>query len=351
MQSQEQAQTKGKSTRRAKAKTKGKEQTDDDKEEDKEREHEPATTDELRSYALEPPAPIERKTRRRAAKAASIASSQAGGSMRGRSRSRSVVSHTDTVTADTESVAGSRIKSEPGTDVIEEEESAATPTQPPKTRRRGATISQLPTNKRKRNAREISPTESEEPEQSPGPLEPPRVIAPRHFSRMCNPIMNDIGSHKHASTFTTAVKAKDAEGYYEIIKRPTDLKSIQKAIVAGGKVVAAAASDTPAGSPGGGGGIVELPLTADVMPPKAIVNSAQLEKELMRMFVNAVMFNAGEEGVVEDAREMFANVEQSVSNWRSAERGSTRTDVEETPPVGAGFVDEEVPRETKRRKL
>ena len=31
--------------------------------------------------------------------------------------------------------------------------------------------------------------------------------------------------------------------------------------------------------------------SADVQPPKAIVNSAQLEKELCRMFANAVMFN------------------------------------------------------------
>jgi hypothetical protein len=140
--------------------------------------------------------------------------------------------------------------------------------------------------------------------------------------------MNDISSHKHASTFTTAVKPKNAEGYYEIIKRPTDLKSIQKAIAAGAKMVAAAATtDTPAGgSPSGGGGIVQLPLSEDVIPPKAIVNGEQLENELMRMFVNAVMFNPGEDGVVEDAREMFESVQQSVSNWRSAERSSGRLD-------------------------
>jgi hypothetical protein len=164
---------------------------------------------------------------------------------------------------------------------------------------------------------------------------------------MCNPIMNDIGSHKHASTFTTAVKPKDAEGYYEIIRRPTDLKSIQKAIAVGAKIVAAAATDTPAGSPGGGGGVVELTLNPDVVPPKAIVNSAQLEKELMRMFVNAVMFNAGEEGVVEDAREMFETCQTSISNWRSAERGAGRAEVEETP-----VPEEEIaPTASKRRKL
>jgi len=160
--------------------------------------------------------------------------------------------------------------------------------------------------------------------------------------------MNDIQSHKHASTFGTAVRAKDAEGYYDIIKRPTDLKSIQKAIANGSKQVAAAASDTPVGSPGGGGGVVELPVTLDNIPPKSIVNAAQLEKELMRMFANAVMFNPGEDGVVDDAREMFETVQRSVSSWRNVERSSGRTEVEDTPTI----EDEEVqPAPSKRRKV
>ncbi|KAJ4355920.1 uncharacterized protein N0V89_003945 [Didymosphaeria variabile] len=268
----------------------------------------------------------------------SIASSQAGTSVRGRSRSHSILSHTETIAADTESQAGSRIKSEDHVD----DELAATPSQM-STRGRSAAKSN---NKRKRNLREVTPEESEDGSGTPGL--PKTVVATRHFSRMCAPLMNDIGSHKHASTFTTAVKAKDAEGYYDIIKRPTDIKTIQKAIAAGAKQVAAAASgDTPSGSPGGAGGIVELPLTVDNMPPKAIVNSAQLEKELMRMFVNAVMFNPGEAGVVEDAREMFESVQRSVSSWRSVEPSSGRMEVEETPPAG----EEDVPVAAKRRKL
>ncbi|KAF2446756.1 hypothetical protein P171DRAFT_383584, partial [Karstenula rhodostoma CBS 690.94] len=258
----------------------------------------------------------------------SIASSHAGTSARGRSRSHSILSHTETIAADTESQAGSRIKSE------DDDELAATPSQM-STRGRSAA---KPNNKRKRNLRELSPEESEDRSGTPSLAR--TVVATRHFSRMCAPLMNDIGSHKHASTFTTAVRAKDAEGYYDIIKRPTDIKTIQKAIAAGAKQVAAAASgDTPSGSPGGAGGVVELPHTPDNIPPKAIVNSAQLEKELMRMFVNAVMFNPGEEGVVEDAREMFESVQRSVSSWRSVEPSSGRMEVEETPPV----LDEDVP--------
>lgn len=172
------------------------------------------------------------------------------------------------------------------------------------------------------------------------------VVAPRHFSRMSVPIMNDIWSHKHASLFSNPVKEKDAEGYHSIIKRPQDLKSIRTAINAGAKAVqAAAAADTPAGSPGGGGANVILPLSAEVVPPKAIVNSAQLEKELMRMFVNAVMFNSGEDGVVQDAKEMYETVQGSVSNWRSAERSTGRMESED---LGG---EDDTPTAAKRRKV
>lgn len=336
---------KAKVQRKSRAKGKGK-----DKELEKEGDHEPAPEPEQEDESMEVETRSGRSRRKAATKRTrpgSIASSRAGGSVRDRSRSQSILSHTETVAADNESQAGHRIKSERGTSVDAiEEESVGTPSQMP-TRRRGAAAQAPPWTRRKRNAREASLEEAEDQFSTPGP--PRTIIAQRHFSKMCAPIMNDINSHKHASTFTTAVRAKDAEGYYDIIKRPTDLKSIQKAIATGAKQVAAAASDTPVGSPGGGGGVVELPTTLDYMPPKSIVNAAQLEKELMRMFVNAVMFNPGEDGVVEDAREMFETVQRSVSNWRNVERGSGsgRTEAEDTPTV----EEEEPAPVSKRRKV
>lgn len=282
----------------------------------------------------------------------SIASSRAGGSVRDRSRSQSILSHTDTIAADNESQTGNRIKSERGNsvDAIEEEGSAETPSHM-STRRRGggATTSAPLSTRRKRNAREASLDEHEDAMFStPGP--PKMLVAPRNFQRMTTPMMYDINSHKHASTFNTAVRAKDAEGYYDIIKRPTDLASIKKAIATGTKQVnaAAAASDNPTGSPSGAtGGVVELPVTVDNVPPKSIVNAAQLEKELMRMFVNAVMFNPGEEGVVNDARDMFQTVQGLVSTWRDVERHSGRVGNEDTPTV----EEEDVPAASKRRKI
>ena len=83
------------------------------------------------------------------------------------------------------------------------------------------------------------------------------------------------------------------------------------------------------------------------MPPKGIVNSSQLEKELIRMFANAIMFNPtpdhtfgpafpmrtdfssregtrsaepDEGGIINDTLEMYEDVEKAISTWRSAER-------------------------------
>ncbi|KAF2639385.1 hypothetical protein P280DRAFT_470752 [Massarina eburnea CBS 473.64] len=338
--SSQQSQSKAKAPRKSRAKSKKEKELEREMQSEREAQSEEAVPEiETRQGRSRRKAPA-KKTR-----PGSIASSQAGTSVRERSRSQSILSHTETVAADNESQTGSRVKSERGNSIdATEEDMAATPQRT--TRRRGNLQQAHQSNKRKRNAREITPEEAEDRSGTPGL--PKTVVALRQFSRMCAPLMNDISSHKHASIFTTAVRAKDAEGYYEIIKRPTDLKTIQKGIAAGAKQVTAAASgDTPAGSPGGGGAVVELSMTPDNIPPKAIVNSAQLEKELMRMFVNAVMFNAGEDGVVVDARETFESVQQSVSSWRSVERGSGRLEVEETPPV----QEEDVPTASKRRKL
>jgi len=345
---------KSKAQRKSRAKGKGKEAEQDPMADAETPQSTKQANDPEEESMLEPETRSGRSRRKAPAKRArpgSIASSRAGGSVRDRSRSQSILSHTDTIAADNESQAGNRIKSERGNSVdpIEEEGSAETPSHMSTRRRGGAAISAPLSTRRKRNAREASLDEHEDPMFStPGP--PKTLVAPRNFARMAAPMMYDINSHKHASTFNTAVRAKDAEGYYDIIKRPTDLASIKKAIAIGSKQVAAAAaaSDNPTGSPGGAtGGVVELPVTVDNVPPKSVVNAAQLEKELMRMFVNAVMFNPGEEGVVNDARDMFQTVQGLVSTWRDVERHSGRVGNEDTPTVD----DEDVPAASKRRKI
>ncbi|EMD88899.1 hypothetical protein COCC4DRAFT_168085 [Bipolaris maydis ATCC 48331] len=347
-----QSPAKTKSQRKSRAKGKGKD-PDQDSVPDAETPQNSKLINDHEEESLAEPETRSGRSRRKAparrTRPGSIASSRAGGSVRDRSRSQSILSHTDTVAADNESQTGNRIKSERGTSVeaIDEEATAETPSHM-STRRRGAAAMPSLSTRRKRNAREASLEAEDTSFGTPGP--PRSIIAPRNFARMTAPMMYDINSHKHASTFNTAVRAKDAEGYYDIIKRPTDLSSIKKAIAAGSKQVAAAAaaSENPTASPGGAtGGLIELPFTADNVPPKAIVNAAQLEKELMRMFVNAVMFNPGEEGVVNDARDMFQTVQGLVSTWRDVERDSGKAGNEGTPAA----EEEDPPTASKRRKL
>ncbi|KAI9681245.1 MAG: hypothetical protein M1817_002527 [Caeruleum heppii] len=189
------------------------------------------------------------------------------------------------------------------------------------------------------------------------------IMGTRNFPRTTAPLLNDITSHKFASLFAAAVKERDAPGYRDLIYQPQDLKSIKSAIAAGGRVMAnhtgslATPTETREDSPRGFAtpakdSTILLTPAPEVMPPKGIVNSAQLEKELMRMFANAIMFNpdpnrgfgpafddrgAGDgdvEGDVEgaavddygsvakDAGQMCNAVEEIVTNWRAVEAGA-----------------------------
>ncbi|KAI6902731.1 hypothetical protein D0869_13274 [Hortaea werneckii] len=247
-------------------------------------------------------------------------------------------------------------------------EPSATPASGPMTRKRRGTLQsshhQQPPSKRKRQ--QLPQRGEHEAEDEGGtPPPPPRpntILAPRNFAKVASAMMNDIASHKHAVYFSQGVRDKDANGYSDIIKQPQHLKSIRAAITAGTRAVnagaaaaaAAASSSAPATSSStphhqppsvdspsaaaasttpssvvlstskapDGSTTFELERSVDLLPPKAIVNAAQLEKEVYRMFANAVMFNPGEDGLVADTREMFADVEKGMREWRGAESSS-----------------------------
>ena len=153
----------------------------------------------------------------------------------------------------------------------------------------------------------------------------------RNFLRTSQTILNDITSHKHAYMFQQPLSNRQAPGYKDVIYRPQDLKSIKSAITGGARAlntaantiadraetpastrtvvgdqdaIAAAsparATDTPAAARNRGtpsftsstsANIVTVPANPDIIPPKGIVNSGQFEKEVMRTFANAIMFN------------------------------------------------------------
>jgi hypothetical protein len=266
----------------------------------------------------EPAEPASAQPRRGGRKSArqarenSVASSTVDGSLRA-TRSQSVSS---IAVSEGQPVSRRLVKNEPSTpadlpgDVDETERTI------PKRTRRGTITQASTSSKRKRHTPEVD----DEPE--------PRkntIVATRNFQKMSSTIMNDIVSNKYGSRFANPVNEKQAEGYREIIFRPQDLKSIRGMISHGTKAIANATTAETSGSPSAtpsraAESMVELERSVDLMPPKGIVNGAQLEKEVMRMLANAVMFNPGEDGMVMDTREMFEDVEAKMAEWRGAER-------------------------------
>lgn len=320
-------------------------------------------------------------SRGRGARAASNTSSAVAGSVQTRTRSQSLVSHADDTSVD--NTRGSRkVKAEPpATPAGTIEDNTPTPGgEPSRTsgRTRRDTIRSLETPQVTKRKRANTIEDTPEVSIPTANARPNRVLASRNFPRTSAPIMNDITTHKLASMFAKPLTEREAPGYKNMIYKPQDLKSIKSAINAGSRAIAAL---DDAGSPAlgsKGSATLWMDKTPDIVPPKGIVNSAQLEKEVCRIFANAVMFNPdpkhglgpafrtrskrlakGEQlhdneddaveeddggGVVRDTREMFEAVEKSVGNWRAAER--TGEDVRNRPR-GGGAVPEDDEVETE----
>lgn len=178
-----------------------------------------------------------------------------------------------------------------------------------------------------------------------GPPNPStHVLWTRAFHKISMTALDQIIGHRYANMFANPIKPRLAPGYYDIILRPQDLKGIQKAITAGSKAAAATVATMPdvdANSPA-----VWLPISIDLVPPRGIINIAQLERELIHMFANAIMYNPDpqrglgpsflrsyqsnseegedlrgyefdENGVVKETRNMFAEVEKLLGDLRN----------------------------------
>lgn len=265
-------------------------------------------------------------------RASSTASTPTPGPFR---RSQSVQSHTDELSLDAEN-AGLHFKQEVATprgvsdvgDIATDENKNGQSKVPPSPRQ---------AMKRKR----LDSPEHREPR---GP--PLFVLWTRAFPKISASALESISGHRNASTFANPVKERDAPGYKDLILRPQDLKSIRTAITAGHKAAAAVAAAQVSPNDQGHSS-AWLPISEDLIPPKGIINYAQFEKELMRMFANAIMFNPDpdrgfgnafgnkrkehergavyeidENSLVKDTRAMFMDVEKDIGALRSAERRS-----------------------------
>lgn len=137
------------------------------------------------------------------------------------------------------------------------------------------------------------------------------VVVSKNFHKTALLLINDISSHKLAGIFGKPLSERDAPGYKDLVLRPQDLKSIKAAVSKGGRAahlaIEAIEGDQRSGEEEGaetlpgpeseskegslGNGMFLVKTFEDVVPPKGIVNSSQLEMELVRVFANAVMFN------------------------------------------------------------
>ncbi|KAK2758332.1 hypothetical protein FQN54_004180 [Arachnomyces sp. PD_36] len=306
----------------------------------------------------------------------STISSPVASSTRNRSRGRSITSRGEESITDPGSATQRKIKHEiPSTPADMEMSEDADVESRASRRRTTASQQEDGTAGRTKRKRGLSETDDSQQQAHQPPLSARAgsqyVVCTRNFPRTSAPIMNDVTAHKHASIFAKPLTERDAPGYKDLIFRPQDLKSIKSAIHQGSRAVTAAteaASTTPAAdgeSPSTGPGTtaadkgagtpstsknatLTLKKTAELLPPKGIINSPQLEKELMRMFANAVMFNPTPErsfgpsfpmrsdasstrestqvseleegGIINDTKEMCDDVELAVTRWRAAER-------------------------------
>ena len=231
--------------------------------------------------------------RGRGGRAGSIASTAADST---RARSQSVADELSEP-----SIPSKKIKPEPSVSTHEVSPSAASITADdtirPKRRRKGTFAAQANSPSRPRTKRQrVDALTSTGVTSSPTPAadtKPGHILATRNFPRVSQALINEITSHRLASLFAKPLTEREAPGYRSLVHRPQDLKSIKAAIAAGSKALNAYAADSNAESASMGGKRVNIwiPASEDVVPPKGIVNAMQLEKELIRVFANAVMFN------------------------------------------------------------
>lgn len=110
----------------------------------------------------------------------------------------------------------------------------------------------------------------------------------KRFQQIAINLINSIQAHRFSSPFLQAVNKRDASDYYEVIHEPKDLKNILKA--------------------------VKLKLDS---PPYELVK--QLERDIMLMFANAVMYNKSDDDLVRLTISMKNDVNNIFKMFEEAE--------------------------------
>ncbi|CAH0059431.1 unnamed protein product [Clonostachys solani] len=276
-------------------------------------------------------------------------------------RSQSVASQNDDVSTDLGNTASAtKVKHEDATPRPHEETGDTTADESVAGRGNLSTPKASSRNlKRKRNESPSNPT----------PPLAAQVLWTRGFTKVSSSALDQISSHRDANMFATALREKDAPNYRQIVLQPQDITSIRSAIKQGNKAAVAAANSLPGGDPGTAS--VYLPYSEDIVPPKGIINSAQLERELVHMFCNAIMYNPDpdrgpgstfmkrsqedeeevfgyrldENGIVRNTQSMFLEVEKLLGDLRSAEKDRTAPPLSTPRPASVATPAEDTAEE------
>ncbi|KAK9323616.1 hypothetical protein V1517DRAFT_257726 [Lipomyces orientalis] len=107
----------------------------------------------------------------------------------------------------------------------------------------------------------------------------------RKFQTLVAPLLANISSNRSASFFTSPVNENDAPDYHDLVYEPTDLRTIKSMVKEG-----------------------------------RIQTSSELEREIMKMFANAVMYNRWDSDIGAWSREMQKETETLIAMFRGAER-------------------------------
>lgn len=100
---------------------------------------------------------------------------------------------------------------------------------------------------------------------------------------LSNPLIANITSYKYASTFLQPVSENNAPDYYSLIKEPRDLKTI-KAMVKDGR----------------------------------IQNAAELERDILLMFANAIMYNKTDSDIYNWSKEMQVETDKLLQLFKES---------------------------------
>lgn len=110
----------------------------------------------------------------------------------------------------------------------------------------------------------------------------------KRFQNIAVNLINSIQEHRFSSPFLQAVNPKDAPNYYEMIYQPRDLKGILKAL-------------------------------KSKNDPPAYLLIKELERDVMLMFANCIMYNRLDEDLVELTRTMKRDVGDMFKMFKEAE--------------------------------